>query len=722
MARLSAGTLAVAVVAVLLALTGAFTVRQFLEQREEAAAVSAPAKVDEVLIPVAVTDLEPGRLIRESDFANIKMSRPDFSKSKYAQKAFVNRVEQLKGRVLRTEILTGSTVGPNELYAEGTGPTVAEKLPQGMRAVTVKVSGAGFADGFASPGTFVDVLFRSSGIDENTKDIPETTITAMTRVEVLAVDTTPYPQSKPEVSRRSSDTQEARVTFAVKPSQATMLKALEDRGEISLALRPLAEAGEMVAENAQKNDDASPVDRHAQTVMQILEGVKATPIVVATTELTEGRVVRPGDIRLVEAEEVDADPSEVVTYGNIETLVGRTLRTGVTAGQVITADILYPEGVSPGVADRLPRGFRAVTVNMSKAALVDGFVSPGTEVDVFFRAEALEGYPETTLRVLDGLKVLAIEDRVSPGSDADSKDAGTLGVRVTLAVPLGEVGRIQALEGHGTMTLAVRAVGERPIGEIARELETTREQLERTQQHIAALQQISQLDDSIQLSKEQTDRLAALMSELPLLERKMAALSEEKDAATTGVSQTTLAEVLNLPEPARPTRLDIFNGGSRETLVFNAGSPASSISRTASRVNENTTKASNSTPKDKSSMPVGPVKQASDTQEVDVENVSVVIPDRKVSDVSTTGFRDVNDLRATGGIASGQSSVIQFGNSTNKASLLAMDVGRTSIYRRDVDQTLMSAVTDFGRGLVNGLSKATLPGQRVEIVRGGVKE
>ena len=273
MARLSAGTLAVAVVAVLLALTGAFTVRQFLEQREEAAAVAAPASAAEVvLIPVAVTDLEPGRLIRESDFANIKMSRPDFSKSKYAQKVFVNRVEQLKGRVLRTEILTGSTVGPNELYAEGTGPTVAEKLPQGMRAVTVKVSGAGFADGFASPGTFVDVLFRSSGTDENTKDIPETTITAMTRVEVLAVDTTPYPQSKPEVSRRSSDTQEARVTFAVKPSQATMLKALEDRGEISLALRPLAEAGEMVAENAQKNDDASPVDRHAQTVMQILEG------------------------------------------------------------------------------------------------------------------------------------------------------------------------------------------------------------------------------------------------------------------------------------------------------------------------------------------------------------------------------------------------------------------------------------------------------------------
>ena len=718
MARLSAGTLAVAVVAVLLALTGAFAVRQFLEQREGTAPIAATSpEAEVVLIPVAVTDLESGRVIRESDFANVKMSRPDFSKSQYAQKAFVNRVEQLKGRVLRTEVPTGSTVGPTQLYAEGTGPTVADKLPEGMRAVTVKVSGAGFADGFASPGTFVDVLFRSSGLDEDTNDVPETTITAMTRIEVLAVDATPYPQSKPEASRRSSDTHEARVTFSVKPSQATMLKALEDRGEISLALRPLAEAGNAVVQSV---DDSPELERHAQTVMQILEGVKATPVVVATTELVQGRVVRPGDIRLVEAEEVNADVSDDVTYSEISVLVGRTLRSDVTPGQVITADTLYPEGVSPGVADRLPRGFRAVTVNMSKDALVDGFVAPGTEVDVFFRAEALEGYPETTLRVLDGLSVLAIEDRVSAGSDDDNKAAGGMGMRVTLAVPLGEVGRIQALEGHGTMTLVVRAVGERPIGEIARELETTREHLKRTQQHIAALKQISQLDDSIQLSKEQKERLAALTDELPMIERKIASLSEEQDAATTGDSQTTLAEVLNLPEPARPTRLEIYNGGSRETLVFNSGTRAPSVSRTASRATENTTKASNSGTKKEPKTPLGPVRQASDTQEVDVENVSVVVPNRKVSATSTTGSRDVDlDINVNRGDES-SASVVQFGVAASNATLSSKKYSKPAA-RRETKDSLMSVVTSFGRRLVSRLSKATLPAQRVEIVRGGVK-
>ena len=118
-------------------------------------------------------------------------------------------------------------------------------------------------------------------------------------------------------------------------------------------------------------------------------------VAVATTELTQGRVVREGDIRLIETPDgVDSDNE--TTYGEIESLVGRVLRQDIAPGSVLTAAVLYPEGVNPGVADRLPPGFRAVTVKMDQAALVDGFVSPGTKVDVFFRASKVEGYPETT--------------------------------------------------------------------------------------------------------------------------------------------------------------------------------------------------------------------------------------------------------------------------------------------------------------------------------------
>lgn len=687
MARLSAGTLAVAVVAVLLALTGAFAVRQFLEEREAAVVEGGnePAAVQPITIPVAVTDLDHGRVLRESDFAGVTLSPEAFGKSEYAQRVFINKIDQLKGRVLKEPIGAGGTVGPAELYSEGTGPTVAEKLPAGMRAVTVKVSGAGFADGFAAPGTFVDVLFRSDPPKSGPTAIPETTITALNRVQVLAVDVNPYPKSELDVSGKtqSADAQEARVTFAVVPSQATMLKALEDRGEISLALRPLVEAEQAIAQVDQETESQ---ERHAQTVQQILEGVKAAPIAVAMTELVEGRVIRPGDIRLIEGDKIDEELGDAATYGDVETLVGRVLRSGLEPGQAITAAVLYPEGVSPGVADRLAPGFRAVTVRMDEASLIDGFVSPGTHVDVFFRAESVGEYPETTLRVLEGLQVLAIEDRVSAGTGSDV-DQTARGVRVTMAVPLGEVGRIQALEGHGTMTLAVRANNERSVSEVARELDNVQAALLKVEKQIDAFQQITKFDDSIALSEEQRARLAGLLDERPRLERQIQQLNNEREAASTGASQTTLAEVLNLPEPSRPAKLEIYNGGSRETLVFNSGNRVAPAASTASRsAGKSDNVKSTSVEKHK---PADNVKNAvGGKSDVDIDKVTLVTPERKVSALDQPRW---------------------------SSKTFSMN-GRRS------GNSILTSFNELGQSLVAGLNKVTQTESRVEIIRGGIRE
>jgi Flp pilus assembly protein CpaB len=610
---------------------------------------------------------------------------PDvFRTSKYASQTFIGDIKQLQGRVIREAISANETFGPDRLYSEGTGPTVAEKLPAGMRAVTVKVTGSGFVDGFASPGTYVDVLFRS--VASGDQDFPETTITALTNLKVLAVDTSPYPYSKPGAtgsSRNDTLPQDVKVTFAVQPSQATMLKALEDRGEISLALRPTVSGDTVVADAV--NEEEMP-DRHAQTLSMIIEGAKRPMVAVALTSLPLGRVIRAGDLKLVELADGEALEGTASAYADVPSLVGRVLRSEVTPGQTLTAELLYPEGVNPGVADRLPPGFRAITVKMDQTALVEGFVSPGTEVDVFFRSESIEGYPETTLRVLDGLEVLAIEDRVSAGADPGDVQ-GTQGIRVTLAVPMGDVGKIQALNGHGTMTLAVRASHERAIGEIARELETTREELERTRQQIAALEQIDKLDESISLSQGQSEKLASLIAELPRLERKLALLDDERDAATTGVSQTTLAEVLNLPDLPRPETLDIYSGGSRQTHVFSSRRQPASASRTASRTTPDATSGKDTTIIIDSKTTA---TEASETQDVKVKKVTLVSPDRKVSALQDAALSD--DARVRKSVRGGR------GNS------------------------VFSSVADFGRELVAELSKANHTASRIEIFRGGIKD
>jgi Flp pilus assembly protein CpaB len=679
MSRLSPVTLVVAVVALLMAFAGAFAVRQFVER--EAGEQKEPVSQEPKSVPVAAIDLEPGRQIRESDLATIRIPLEQYPASPFAKKAYISSVEQLSGRVLRGAIKAGDSLGPDDLFPEGTGPTVAAQLPTGMRAVTVKVSGSGFVDGFATPGTEVDILFRSTS--DGNDELPETTITALHGIQVLAVDSRPYPMAVPGGgSSAQKPVEDVRVTFAVLPTEATMLKALEDRGEISLSLRPEVDAVDAVA----KVDAVVEPERHAQTLTAILEGAKVPMVAVATTALTQGRVVRPGDVRLVEVAASGSDGDET-TYSDLESLVGRVLRSEVTPGTVLTAALLYPEGVGPGVADRLPPGFRAITVKMDQAALVDGFVSPGTKVDVFFRADKIEGYPETTLRVLDGLEVLAIEDRVAPGAASDQDDTD---LRVTLAVPLGDVGKVQALEGHGVMTLAVRATEERPIGEIVRDLDKTTQELEKTQRQIVALKQISQLDGSISLSKEQTERLDMLIAEVPQLERRLESLGDEKDAATSGASQTTLAEVLNLPEPSRPATLEIYNGGRRETLVFSSSQQSLSTSRTASRAPSNPAKVKNTSSKVKSKAPASDVSKKVDGK-VGIEKVSLSTPpNRKVS----ASFKET---------------------STSESVAKRPSHG-------DQGSSILTSVREFGRGLVVGLGKARQSVPRVEIVRGGVKD
>lgn len=155
------------------------------------------------------------------------------------------------GRVVREPIRKGEPFLTTNLYLEGLGPNVAEILKPGMRAVTLEVSPR--TGGTVAAGTFVDVLFRSTSrpADSLRPPIPETTVTLMQGVEVVAVDR-PKAQSDPNGQnldirllngRRAAPPPDPAVTIAVSLEQANILQTVEGRGEISLIPRSMEEVG-----------------------------------------------------------------------------------------------------------------------------------------------------------------------------------------------------------------------------------------------------------------------------------------------------------------------------------------------------------------------------------------------------------------------------------------------------------------------------------------------
>lgn len=262
MGRVSPGTMTVAIVAILIGLGGAYVVRQQLHQPEvPPMPVAAP---QDVIVPVALTDLEVGRTVTMNDIAIRTYSPGQFMDSEFATLAYMRNSQQIVGRTLRTPIGRGKAFLPEDLYPEGMGPDLAERLQAGFRAVTVPIENIGAVQGFARPGSYVDVLFR---VDENSEEErPEVTLTLLERIEVLAINT--YTQPGQQVSMDADGS----VTLAVRPHQAKILKVVEERGSLSLTLRNPEDQFEFIPFELGLDETISQIDtQHGATPVSLVD-------------------------------------------------------------------------------------------------------------------------------------------------------------------------------------------------------------------------------------------------------------------------------------------------------------------------------------------------------------------------------------------------------------------------------------------------------------------
>lgn len=281
MSRISSGTMVVGMFAVLIGLGGAYLVRQQLQQvPAPAPEVQAPRPT---VIPMAAIDLEPGREIQKGDVLLVSFTPEQLARKKFATDSMVS-APQIIGRYVREKVAKGATFTPGVLYPEGTGPSVADRLKPGYRAVTVPITSVGSVARFASPGSVVDVLFRTTESDE----FPETTVLLIDKVEVLALDTSSYPKA---LTAGSVTTDKAMVTLAVTPKQASALKVAEGRGEFTLAMRSLEDELESAElENGLTLNDLLRVAPNKPQKLDIYLGGKPTTVVFGA-EKTKGTIL-----------------------------------------------------------------------------------------------------------------------------------------------------------------------------------------------------------------------------------------------------------------------------------------------------------------------------------------------------------------------------------------------------------------------------------------------
>ncbi|MGH3183846.1 MAG: Flp pilus assembly protein CpaB, partial [Streptosporangiaceae bacterium] len=175
-------------------------------------------------VVAAATPLAVGVQIQPSDLKVVQLPPAALPQHTYTA------IKQLVGHVLTVPAVPNEVLVTEMVAAPGTGVGLPPLIPDGMRAVSVKVNDVVSVAGFAIPGTHVDVLLTGNPRQDN-DPAKETTVTLLSNVQVLTAG------QQLEQSSNGKPEQVTVITLLVDPAGAEKLAMADGFGHIQLALR-----------------------------------------------------------------------------------------------------------------------------------------------------------------------------------------------------------------------------------------------------------------------------------------------------------------------------------------------------------------------------------------------------------------------------------------------------------------------------------------------------
>jgi pilus assembly protein CpaB len=207
---------------------------------------------------VAAGDLPLGQTLRAGDMRwqpwPAEGVPPGFIKRSDAPGA----VEEIAGSMTRYAFLAGEPIRREKLLKANGSGFMAAVLPSGMRAVAISIDtrGATSAGGFILPNDRVDVLRTASGESPATETI-------LSNIRVLAIGQTIQERNGDKVVTGET------ATLELTPTQAEEVILAQKTGQLSLALRSLADAQQVERIREQRDGGLTivrhGVPRHAST-------------------------------------------------------------------------------------------------------------------------------------------------------------------------------------------------------------------------------------------------------------------------------------------------------------------------------------------------------------------------------------------------------------------------------------------------------------------------
>src|SRR5258705_11055446 len=157
--------------------------------------------------------------------------------------------EKLVGRVAVTNLALREPIVESRLGPEGTAGGLSAIIPEGYRAMTVKVDDVVGINGFIMPGTLVDVVVVITPTEPSAGQTGPISKIVLQNIKVLAngqnID-------KPE-NQRDANSVKA-VTLLVTPEQAQKLALASSEGKLQLVMRNSIDQGDEKTQGVNKRE------------------------------------------------------------------------------------------------------------------------------------------------------------------------------------------------------------------------------------------------------------------------------------------------------------------------------------------------------------------------------------------------------------------------------------------------------------------------------------
>ena len=186
---------------------------------------------EEITVLVASIDLAEGTLVRKDHFKSVKVNRDEVPDSAIEYR----NLDSIIGKYTRVIIPAGLTASSSDFLDEQPSASSSFDIPKGYRAVTIPIDARTGVEGFAKPGTRVDILWFYRD-----KSKRERVATIIRLAKVLSVGGI-TDKDAPSLNLARSWVP---ATLLVTKKQAHVIELARNLGSLSLSLAGVDEAGD----------------------------------------------------------------------------------------------------------------------------------------------------------------------------------------------------------------------------------------------------------------------------------------------------------------------------------------------------------------------------------------------------------------------------------------------------------------------------------------------